>query len=145
MRIRRTRRDLFEQQDGKCHYCSREMILDKHPGSHSSCTIDHKIPRADGGILADGAFGACFSCNANRAALPYEYFRANWQEIEARQGRPSPNGGKDRTRARSERRKQRKEALRQLAAQMATPAKSRRTRMQIECDTFGTMADFWPD
>ncbi len=51
----------FQEQDGKCYYCDQPM-RDEEPWR--SCTLDHKIPLANGGLDEwENTAAACKSCN----------------------------------------------------------------------------------
>jgi len=69
-----TRFILFEEQEGKCHYCQVKM----HLGTTGKyfCTVDHKTPKSKGGSnYITNLVGACFTCNNMRGSIPYEAFK----------------------------------------------------------------------
>lgn len=104
---RGTRRRLYQEQDGLCHYCERLMVLTV--GHHPlAVTVDHKLPRSKGGTRSpDNVVGACWQCNGVRGDLPYEEFKAVWRYLHAR-GLPEPKSNPQtqrRNKKRSERRK----------------------------------------
>lgn len=70
-KARRAKREkLFAQQDGKCHWCSKPMLLtrDRIPGPLSA-TFEHIQPRSKGGKSWTGnvVVLAHLTCNARRA------------------------------------------------------------------------------
>ena len=78
------RKRLFEEQNGKCHYCERQTTLlsakdAKKKGGKALkriMTYDHIIPLFRNGISSPkNRVGACFSCNTNRGHMPYELFK----------------------------------------------------------------------
>jgi len=72
--IRAKRLRAAEKQNWKCHWCGIAMCRVK--GCPQQVTIDHVIPRHNGGTLRPGNFvAACFKCNSERHPelnrLPY--------------------------------------------------------------------------
>lgn len=69
-----TRKLLMLMHRGRCFYCARLMTLDAHPVL--TCTIDHILPRAQGGFdHMSNYVAACYQCNNARGTLPHELFR----------------------------------------------------------------------
>ena len=71
---RSSRRSKLIQRDGKgCHYC----------GSSKANTVDHKIPKAQGGSDdLDNLVLACEPCNNKKGAASYEDFCAMIKTIQ---------------------------------------------------------------
>ena len=66
--VRRRRLTLFRRDGWRCVYCRRR-------GKRGSLTIDHKIPRKDGGPNhLDNLLTACRSCNQRKGVKPYDVF-----------------------------------------------------------------------
>jgi CRISPR/Cas system Type II protein with McrA/HNH and RuvC-like nuclease domain len=79
--IRSLRIVLFEEQNGKCHYCLRQTVLTVRD-QPDSMTIDHIVPACQGGQRTrDNIVGACRACNNVRGAMNYEEFVAFIEEI----------------------------------------------------------------
>lgn len=56
---------LFKRQKGKCHWCKRQM--NHRHLDPLSATLDHVIPRADGGMgILENLVVACKECNERR-------------------------------------------------------------------------------
>ena len=84
MANKKARRQLFKEQNGKCHYCGRKTTLlsvreAKTKGKKALnriMTYDHIIPQVQNGVSSPkNRVGACFSCNTNRGHMPYELFK----------------------------------------------------------------------
>ena len=71
-RVRGKQRDAIFEQDGyKCCYC----LLDLSKQPRLLWTIDHVVPRRDGGTNADSnLLTSCFYCNSRRGATPIHKF-----------------------------------------------------------------------
>lgn len=67
---------LWEEQDGKCFYCDREMAAPltqrlRHRKRPDAATIDHVVPQAAGGAAEwPNEVAACRTCNAAKADAP---------------------------------------------------------------------------
>lgn len=60
---------LFNEQGGRCCYCTKHMALKKN--KPNSVTREHITPRSHGGPSAMYNYaGACYSCNQARANKP---------------------------------------------------------------------------
>jgi hypothetical protein len=85
------RTKLFKEQDGKCFYCQKQMIL---YNGHSSklaldkrkdiCTLEHLFPRNDPrrynfstGFKGKRVVAACHACNSDRGNQPLEKYLAS--------------------------------------------------------------------
>lgn len=80
------RKILMLKQMGSCFYCSRRMTLDPHP--ELLCTVDHVIPRAEGGFdHMSNYVGACVLCNNARGTIPSALFKRYVQRF----GPPRPS------------------------------------------------------
>lgn len=76
------RRALYEKQNGKCHWCGRQMMFPnhramkrlKHPRPANMPTIDHVVPLSRGGDdRRSNLVLACLACNGAHAnTLPIE-------------------------------------------------------------------------
>jgi len=81
-RKRQLKMELFEKQDGRCHYCNTEMHLKKQETAvrkgmlDTMATLDHIQPVLEGGILYDNSVLACHKCNNARAHMDYEQFKS---------------------------------------------------------------------
>lgn len=65
---RRRRLTLFRRDGWRCVYCRRR-------GTTRTLTMDHKIPRKDGGrATLDNLLTACRSCNQRKGVKPYDVF-----------------------------------------------------------------------
>ncbi len=81
---RRERERLFKEQRGLCFYCNRPMLLrhSSHPPGVAHhlppelATLDHIIPRANGGAWSprENAVAACLECNAERGTKDARLF-----------------------------------------------------------------------
>src|SRR3712207_4517598 len=71
-RVRGKQRDAFFEQDGsKCAYC----LLDLTKQPRLLWTVDHVVPRRDGGTNAmSNLLTSCFYCNSRRGATPIHRF-----------------------------------------------------------------------
>jgi 5-methylcytosine-specific restriction endonuclease McrA len=71
-RVRGKQRDaIFEQDAFKCCYC----LLDLTNQPRLLWTIDHVVPRRDGGTNVDSnLLTSCFYCNSRRGATPIHRF-----------------------------------------------------------------------
>lgn len=69
---------LWAKQQGRCHYCRREMYGKSNPKSKEfpdlMSTEDHKIPRSQGGGRGDNIVLACRSCNFDKYILTEEEY-----------------------------------------------------------------------
>ena len=74
--IKLIRSRLFKKQNGKCHYCNKQL-------SHTKSTIDHIIPRSKGGTdTIDNFVVACYECNCDKSDLnreEYAEYKLNYQ------------------------------------------------------------------
>lgn len=70
--ISRRRRQIFDEADGKCHYCATPLTLD------GKWHVEHKMPKALGGDNAPGNLvAACVKCNhEKRDKTDLEYIAA---------------------------------------------------------------------
>ena len=60
----------YQEQDGKCGYCDRDITLDEG-------VCDHKIPHSAGGRTEiDNLVVACKYCNGLKSGLPFEAWEA---------------------------------------------------------------------
>ena len=71
------RRRLFNQQNGKCHYCRHPMTM--RLGFMASCTIEHRIPQSLFSAGHPGQFAAnlaasCWRCNNLKGQLTEDEF-----------------------------------------------------------------------
>jgi hypothetical protein len=57
------RRRLFKEQQGRCFYCGRICQLTNDVRAVNRFTIDHVIPRSQGGKIKRNVVGACHRCN----------------------------------------------------------------------------------
>jgi len=55
--------ELLIKQEGKCYYCKVNLLK----LSDNSITIDHVIPRINGGVLSNNSVLACKTCNRLKA------------------------------------------------------------------------------
>lgn len=88
---RRVIERLFLDQDGECFYCGKRMFifptaLSSQPGRQRSgheATIDHIVPRAQGGANTRGnRVAACNKCNHTKADMaPPEFLGLAWMEV----------------------------------------------------------------
>lgn len=69
----RRRVRLFYDQKGLCHWCKKQMSLQKqHPPRPDYATFEHLLPRSMGGKSGyHNVVLACHSCNARRGNSPY--------------------------------------------------------------------------
>lgn len=68
------------KQDFKCYYCDSRIYMNKSgcTVNHKlSATLDHYIPRSQGGTLEkQNRVAVCFQCNQKKDALyPHEFLR----------------------------------------------------------------------
>lgn len=72
------RKYLFRRQRGRCFYCQRDMHIEPQDRLHHydrMCTVDHVIPRSEGGPNHRSNYvGACHQCNNARGVIPHELF-----------------------------------------------------------------------
>lgn len=70
--VSRRRRDVFEKSEGKCHYCSRPLVLD------GLWQVEHMMPKALGGAdEISNLVAACPPCNlAKRDKTAVEFVTA---------------------------------------------------------------------
>lgn len=74
--------ELYAEQYGYCAYCFNKMTLDR--GQPLSATIDHVVPRMDGGQdVRENFVAACRTCNARKLHLPLVIFLLNEQRRKA--------------------------------------------------------------
>ncbi len=62
------RKQLYQEQGGRCFYCDEPITLEQS-------TFDHKIPQSRGG--KDGKYNlviACFPCNKERGTMNHLVF-----------------------------------------------------------------------
>lgn len=73
---------LWVNQDGKCHYCQREMDLHyKQAETRAYATLDHIVPHVRGGKRdATNVVAACKRCNTMKGAMSYEEFMVMRQQ-----------------------------------------------------------------
>ena len=71
-RVRGKQRDVIFEQDGfRCAYC----LLDLTKQPRLLRTVDHIVPRRDGGTnAASNLLTSCFYCNSRRGATPIHKF-----------------------------------------------------------------------
>lgn len=51
-------------------------------GEALTCTVDHLIPRSQGGVrYMQNLVGACWQCNNARGDMPYQEFKKVWREM----------------------------------------------------------------
>lgn len=89
---------LFREQDGKCHWCSRQTqrapLKKGRPTPGNQATIDHVYLRDDarrhgdaGNPLTICHVLACYNCNNERGDKPYNLFlmlkKPEWREAIA--------------------------------------------------------------
>lgn len=68
------RKILMMKHGGRCFYCERMMTLEPHP--ELLCTIDHVVPRSDGGVdHMSNYVAACTRCNSARGTIPSAAFK----------------------------------------------------------------------
>lgn len=79
------RREIWRRDDYRCQYCGKKVIQDE-------CTIDHVIPRSQGGLTTwENCVLACYECNAQKAdRLPEEAFMPRDKEKRKKWLGPSP-------------------------------------------------------
>lgn len=66
--VRRRRLTVFRRDGWRCVYCRRR-------GTSRTLTLDHKIPRKDGGKgTPENLLTACRSCNQRKGIKPYDVF-----------------------------------------------------------------------
>lgn len=92
---------LFDQQQGKCHYCQRDMVLEaKHVARKDFATKDHVIPRCRGGKTTnENCVAACAGCNIMKGSMSYsnymtmrqEFLKGNHQAFTPKQRRRMAN------------------------------------------------------
>jgi 5-methylcytosine-specific restriction endonuclease McrA len=64
---------LFREQNGMCAYCQTPMRLKGH--DHNRATVDHMIPKSQGGAsLFYNYAAACLRCNNDKADKPLHVF-----------------------------------------------------------------------
>ena len=66
--MRAARERLFKEQKGLCYYCETPMLLQHGSQTKRSATIDHIIPKSQGGSIGPTLNGvaACLACNRER-------------------------------------------------------------------------------
>lgn len=68
------RERLMGRQHGRCYYCNREMTFKQDP--ETMCTIDHVVPRAQGGVNHISNYvAACIRCNNARGTIDAALFK----------------------------------------------------------------------
>lgn len=73
-RRNRIRKEIYDKQEGKCHYCSKELSLQSKK-INKRMVIDHVVPRAKGGTnCQDNLVGTCHHCNNRKGDQDYIYF-----------------------------------------------------------------------
>ena len=61
-RVRMSRENLILRDEGRCQYCGRRV-------SRGQMTLDHVVPRAQGGLTTwENTVTCCVQCNAKKAA-----------------------------------------------------------------------------
>lgn len=76
----RVRKALFKEQNGKCHYCGCQLVLEQW--KENSITLDHVIPKCLGGTRdLWNVVGACLACNSLRGNMDYQEFKRTWAEL----------------------------------------------------------------
>ena len=67
---------LFEEQNGRCYYCSEPMMLSKAALQQKRfATLDHVRPKSKGGIRsADNSVAACAECNFLKGSMARDEF-----------------------------------------------------------------------
>lgn len=69
------RKNLLQRTGGKCFYCGVRLFK-KRKGHRAKATIDHYIPKAEGGSNArENLVPACSSCNKEKGRLMPDEFR----------------------------------------------------------------------
>ena len=70
--IRKDRRlALYLRDEFRCAYCERDL----HHASREEVTLDHLIPRVEGGTNAnENLVTACLHCNSQRADAPWREY-----------------------------------------------------------------------
>lgn len=76
-------KNLYDEQDGKCYWCGEEMNLwfetDRkifHKVFYRTATIEHLLPRSQGGTLHKSNIAcACSDCNSKRATISHNQFK----------------------------------------------------------------------
>lgn len=81
---------VFESQNFQCYYCGVQMEWIAGCRSPISPTLDHVVPRVDGGLtVLDNLVGACSLCNSIKGSMRLEEFevyrmldgRTPWDEL----------------------------------------------------------------
>jgi 5-methylcytosine-specific restriction endonuclease McrA len=73
---------LYTEQYGFCAYCFNKMTLQKD--QPLSATVDHVVPRMDGGQdVRENFVAACHTCNNRKLHLPLVIFLLNEQRRKA--------------------------------------------------------------
>src|SRR3990167_2323251 len=76
--IQGSRLRLFLQQNGRCFYCKRQMIMALKPPKAwhpMMITRDHVVARSKGGKgLPNNIVGACHRCNCAKGNMPVSRF-----------------------------------------------------------------------
>ncbi len=73
MAANKKRKRLFNQQNGKCYYCDSAMYMKRD--TPLRCTIDHIVPRCEGGKSDYGNIvAACSFCNGQKGAMDAHAF-----------------------------------------------------------------------
>lgn len=60
--------ELFNEQCGLCCYCSKKMTLKL--GRKRTATVEHILPRSDGGTNDFNRAACCDPCNRERGSTP---------------------------------------------------------------------------
>lgn len=88
-----TRKNLFERQKGRCHWCGHRMILEKGPADGivpaRFCTADHLVDRWDA-RNRDRAVAACFSCNTTRNDIKQKRLPKDAKSVRVKQAGATP-------------------------------------------------------
>lgn len=67
---------LFEEQDGRCFYCTEPMLtIHRRPRLPREVTLEHLISFAEGGRRGQpNEVAACNECNNRRGTMPWLLF-----------------------------------------------------------------------
>lgn len=70
---KRRRNKLYQEQDGLCHWCKKDMRDDVPEDHPDRVTLDHVMPISKGGTNdLSNLVAACFACNQERKNVPPE-------------------------------------------------------------------------
>lgn len=75
----RQRVNVYRRENGRCFYCDDPVSLETHtpgvPFPHHMATVDHIIPKCEGGTRSErNAVCACWRCNNKRGNMPADQF-----------------------------------------------------------------------